>query len=82
MGVQLYQVGSGMKDRPLGAGGVVHETEEAIKQEMSEAWQVMRSERYNEMRNGMGKLKESILESCERGKAKEAVDLIVHDYQS
>ena len=81
-GIQLYQVNSGMKGRPLAVGGNVHETEEAIKGEMKETWSVMRSAKYDDMREAMRRLKETILSSAEKGEVKMAIDEIVQKYSS
>lgn len=83
VGVQLHQVGTKMKGKPLGSGGIVHETEEAIKAEMAEAWRIMRDEeRYGEFKKNIKDLRGVIDESCTSGKAKSAVDAIVAKYLS
>ncbi|ORX40718.1 hypothetical protein BD324DRAFT_611861 [Kockovaella imperatae] len=81
-GVQLYQVNSGMKGRPLAVGGIVHETEEAIKEEMTSTWSIMRSSKYDEMRGQISKLRDLLLESTERGETKKAMDSVVETYLS
>ena len=83
VGVQLHQVATGLKGKRLGSGGIVHETEEAIKSEMSQAWSIMRDEkRYAEFKKNVKALRHDIDESCANGMAKAARDAIVKRYLS
>ena len=80
-GIQLHQINSGMKGKALGVGGTVHETESAIKDEMREAWNIMRDDaKWQGMKEGMKTLKDTIRESKENGQAKVARDAFVSKY--
>jgi len=72
-----------MKGKPLGSGGVVHETEEAIKAEMADAWHVMRDPvKYGEFKSNIQDLHKTVERSCVSGAAKAAKDAIVEKYLS
>ena len=83
VGIQLHQVGTNVKGKPLGSGGIVHDIEEAIKAEMAETWSIMRDEvQYSEFRRNNSKLHRTVEDSCSHGLAKAAKDSIVEKYLS
>ena len=83
VGVQLHQVASGLKGKRLGVGGIIHETEEAIKAEMADAWATMRDEaRYSEFKKNIKDLREVIETSCASGLCKAGRDAILKEYLS
>jgi len=70
-----------MKGKPLASGGIVTETEEAIKAEMAQTWAIMRDEeRYGEFKRNIKELHKTMDESCTNGRAKSARDAIVKKY--
>ncbi|WVQ84878.1 hypothetical protein IAT38_007041 [Cryptococcus sp. DSM 104549] len=80
-GLQLYQINSGMDGQPLGAGGIVEGTSEAISKEMSQAWATMLDDdKWEKMREAMRKVKQVILDSGTKGESFKAKRKLIDTY--
>ena len=75
--IQLHQVNSGMKGKPLGSGGIVIESEGAIKQEWHDAIIHVRGPAYKNMKRSIVEINAKIRASLEHGKSKEALGALV-----
>jgi hypothetical protein len=82
-GVELHQVKSGMRGKPLGIGGLVEETEAAIKREMAEAWGAMMDDQgYERFKKEMREIKRIVEASAQCGESRKAMDRILQKYLS
>ncbi|WVQ78124.1 hypothetical protein IAT38_000205 [Cryptococcus sp. DSM 104549] len=80
-GVQLHQLNSGMDGLPLGSGGIVEGTPDAISAEMQQAWATMLDdEKWGAMREAMRKVKRVILDSGAKGESYKAKKRLVDNY--
>lgn len=82
-GVQLHQVNTGMKGLPLASGGIVTESPEDIKAEMRDAIGAMLDDaKLEEMKVNLRKVEKTMLDSVQKGGAREARGELVELYLS
>jgi hypothetical protein len=70
IGVQLYQLSSGLDGRTLGNGVKVNSTDENMRRELAETWARMRGPDGMEFRRNTERVREDMRRSVQEGEAK------------
>ena len=73
MGLQLYQLASGLNGLPLGCGVTVEATEAAIRNELKSVFEQMRGKNGDIFRKATRETREVMRRSLREGSAREAM---------